>query len=420
MRFLLLLFVTLLHVNAVDTNSTLENKVITITDDSNLSSSELQDVADTIDRKEEREQVAKLSQSATKETVSEMWETLSPTPRLHDWVELSSGEWLKGTFKVLYNNEMEFDSDKLGLLKFDIDDIKQLRSKTTLTVRIQTPEDQHRSFFDILPTTVEISGILRLNTQTLRVIQGTSTTEFPREQIVSITRSRSSELQKWSGELSFSFDLRRGNTDQYDYTASSKIERRSATSRLRFDYIGTMSEVEGTQTVNNHRLNENFNLFVTRYFFISPINSEYYSDPYLNIASQFTLGTGLGYTLIENKTTEWYVSGGPGFIETSYETVEDGNDKRNQSWALQLNSMLEYELNTATDLTFDYRFTFTDEKNGHYKHHLVSKLDNDLTKWLSLNLSVIWDYLERPTRDADGIMPLQNDYRVLMGVGIEF
>ena len=33
-----------------------------------------------------------------------------------DWVQLTSGEWLKGELKFLYDYQVEFDSEKLALL----------------------------------------------------------------------------------------------------------------------------------------------------------------------------------------------------------------------------------------------------------------------------------------------------------------
>ncbi|HEY7774718.1 MAG TPA: hypothetical protein VIC26_16150, partial [Marinagarivorans sp.] len=38
-----------------------------------------------------------------------------------DWLQLTSGEWLKGKIKVVYNGEMEFDSSNLGLRKISLD-----------------------------------------------------------------------------------------------------------------------------------------------------------------------------------------------------------------------------------------------------------------------------------------------------------
>lgn len=51
-----------------------------------------------------------------------------------DWIQLKSGEWLKGRLKAMQDRKLEFDSEKLELLTFDWKDIRQARSPRTLNV----------------------------------------------------------------------------------------------------------------------------------------------------------------------------------------------------------------------------------------------------------------------------------------------
>jgi hypothetical protein len=53
---------------------------------------------------------------------------------IFDWIQLKSGEWLKGTIKAMQKHELEFDSEELDHLKFDWDDILQVRSSHPLDV----------------------------------------------------------------------------------------------------------------------------------------------------------------------------------------------------------------------------------------------------------------------------------------------
>ncbi len=59
---------------------------------------------------------------------SREWTPPPPMPDKYDWVQLTSGEWLKGEIKVIHQDTLEFDSDKLGLLKLDMADVKTIRS----------------------------------------------------------------------------------------------------------------------------------------------------------------------------------------------------------------------------------------------------------------------------------------------------
>ena len=66
------------------------------------------------------------------------WDNFEPPQdKKYDWIQLTSGEWLKGEFIFLYNYSVEFDSDELDLLKIDWDDIKQVRSARTMSLRIE-------------------------------------------------------------------------------------------------------------------------------------------------------------------------------------------------------------------------------------------------------------------------------------------
>ena len=44
------------------------------------------------------------------------WEPPPPMPDKFDWVQLKSGEWLKGEIKVMYEGSIEFESEELDLL----------------------------------------------------------------------------------------------------------------------------------------------------------------------------------------------------------------------------------------------------------------------------------------------------------------
>ena len=80
----------------------------------------------------------------------------------YDWLELTSGEWLKGDLRAMQNDRLEFDSDKLGLLKLDWEDVRQLVTERTHSVR---SEDRR-----------EYSGALRINEHRVSVIAQDGTT----------------------------------------------------------------------------------------------------------------------------------------------------------------------------------------------------------------------------------------------------
>lgn len=70
---------------------------------------------------------------------SPIWGPPSALPEKFDWIQLTSGEWLKGDLKVLYDKKLEFDSDELDLLELDWEDVKQVRGHKLHSVRFEGP-----------------------------------------------------------------------------------------------------------------------------------------------------------------------------------------------------------------------------------------------------------------------------------------
>ena len=368
-------------------------EIVQLKDTSGLSEEEVRKVATKLDNKEG---------NTTQKLV---WENLSPTPVEYDWVQTTSLEWFKGSIEGMYDEKLEFDSDEIGLYSFDFEDVKQIKSYAVMSVNIEN--------------LAEISGILRVKDDDVKVIQGDTVYELKRKDVVSFAPDAQMERNYWSGKITLSFDLREGNTVSSDAGMQASVKRRTSDSTLSLDYLGRISSNDGVEIANDHRLNEKYDLYITRYFFWTPLFSEYYTDRYKNISSQITLGLGVGYTLVKTKVLEWSLSGGPAVIYTNYATVENGEQSYDYSPAFEVSTSYEKELSAITDFTYNSKFTLTNTQAGSYKHHMIFLLENELLSWLDLDMTVVWDYVHTPQMDANGIIPKRNDYQFLIGFGIE-
>ena len=373
---------------------TVRDKLHMIEDTSGLTPDEVRQVAKKFDAKEKLKRV------------NIRWEELSPTPVSKDWIQTKSGEWFKGKIKAMYNEKLEFHSDEIGDYTFDFDDIKQIKSHQILSVNIENY--------------ALVSGVIRLKGDEITIIQGDVSYSFKRDKIISFAPDAKKERNYWSGKVTFSFDVRTGNTDQVDYSGELHLKRRTAKSLLNVDYLGRISSKESTEIANDHRLSFKYDRYITRYFFWTPISAEYYTDRYKNIANQITAGAGIGYTIYDNKSAFWTLSGGPAVVYTEYVTVEENQEKQNYSPAAELSTKLEYELSKITDIKLDYKITLSDNKVGRYKHHMVMKLENKLLSWLDLDLTGVWDYVASPQEDEQGNIPQKSDFQFLVGVGVDF
>ncbi len=337
--------------------------------------------------------------------VAEDWKPPVPMPDEFDWVQLTSGEWLKGELKVLYEKTVEFDSDKLGLLELDLEDVAVIRSAQTVNVRA----GENRSAV----------GKLLLEGDSAKVL-GESTTEFERDGLISITAGVPKERNFWSGAASIGANLRSGNTDQTEATAQLHFMRRTIESRMAFDYIGNYTVTDDVESANNHRANANWDRFVSDRFFLRPLFIEYFRDPFQNVAHRGTVGTGLGYQLLDTSRTEWSVFAGPAYQWTRYVDVEPGADSSEGTWAASAGTTFDHEITDDIDFRYDYRFQVTGVDAGRYNHHMIAGFSFDLTDDLSMDVSMVWDRIEKPQPDADGTLPEQDDYRLIFGLGYDF
>jgi len=350
--------------------------------------------------------VASETETRDEKVQSQPWEPSHPPADEFDWIQTTSGEWLKGELKVLYRDKLEFDSDKLGLQELDWEDVKYVRGHRIFSVRFEGP--------------IIVEGLFEVTEDKVFVTVGEDRQEFERSQLIAVAPRGFKEIDRWSAKASFGLTLTRGNTDQTQWSASADIKRRTSTTRFIIDYLGIFTKTEGETTINNQRVNTNFDMFKTRRFFLRPIFGEYFRDPISNISHRGTVGTGVGYLVIDTSRTEWELSGGPGYQKTWFDSTEVGQNSSESSLAFVAGTHFNIELTGSVDFDFRYDFQIVNKTSGSYIHRMVPALETELTDWLDLDVSLVWDRIQDPQPDADGIVPEQDDYYFIVALGIEF
>lgn len=390
-----------------------KNTLVELKDTSGLSDNAVRAIAEKSDKEarktislKEVYEVTDSNGSVNVQKLQATWEEQTPKTNGFDWIKTTKGEWFKGQIKAMYDEKVEFDSEEVGLYTFDLDDISNIKTHNVIDVNIEK--------------VASVTGIMRMDDKKVRIIQGNTEYDFKREQVISFAPDGELERNLWSGKITISIDKRAGNKDQFDYTGQVNLRRRTDSTSLSIDYLGRTSNVDSEGVANDHRLSQTYNKFITRKFFWTPLFSEFYRDKYQNIDSQLTASIGIGYKIVDNRELEWSVSGGPGILSTQYYTVEEGTDDAARSASLEMRTNLEYELFKRSDLIYDYKLTITDSASGSYKHHMIFTLENEITSWLDLDFSFIWDHIKNPTNLEDNTTPFKNDYQLLVGVGLEF
>jgi putative salt-induced outer membrane protein YdiY len=338
------------------------------------------------------------------------WDKFVPPPDdKFDWIQLTSGEWLKGELKFLYDFQVEFDSKKLDLLTFDLEDVKQIRTHKPHSISI---DDRNLSDKPII-----VEGVVTLIDNKVIMTVGDETREFERSQIISIAKAREKkERELWSASITLGANIRGGNTETVDSNLQINLKRLTATSRLVFDYIGNYSEADKSETSNNHRLSGYRDLFLSKKFFWRQLTGEYYRDRFKNIDNQLSLSTGVGYHIIYTPKTKWEISGGIGGRYTKFVSVEPGQSADNISPALGVGTLYDTKITEWMDFLVDYDFQIVNEDAGSYTHHFVTTLSTDLIKGFDFDFSFVWDRIGDPQPDSDSNIPKQDDYQFIFGL----
>jgi len=349
------------------------------------------------------ESTAETKPEASKETTR--WSDTRPVKVNADWLQLTTGEWLRGRIIIMQKDDLEFDSDELKVLVIEWKKVRYLKSYEPYSMR-----------FD---GRVQVVGNIEVTQDKVHVSSDYDDQTFERSELQTIASGKESEISYWTNKVTFSINVRRGNTDQTDFTSKISAKRRTIDSRLLIDYLGNFTEVEDSRTVNNHRLNSNFDIFITRDLFFTPITGEYYRDPFQNIERRLNAGISLGYTIINTSESEWDISGGPAYQKTRFVSVQAGEPNTDSTATLGLGTRFDTELNDKVDLEGTYSVTLGDDKAGNYNHHAILTIETELTDKLDFDVSTVWDRVKSPVADATGEVPEKDDFRIMIGLGYD-
>jgi hypothetical protein len=323
-----------------------------------------------------------------------------------DWVELKSGEWLRGDFRYLQNKEIEFDSDEMEMQTLKLKDVR----------RLYTAHRVFTQFEDQKP----VYGRVVISNDLVRV-EGAEPLCLHRDLLMGITPSGGrAGINDWSGNAVLSLSLQSGNHDQTTISTSAELARRTPITTLLFDYLGNYSEANGEQNANNDRVNASYDIRLNQDWFVRPVQLEYYHDTLANISYRITAGVGAGYYIFDHNDLEWIVSAGPSYQYTKFSTVEAGRDDSATAAAALLNSNFKYDITRRLTFKQSWQSIFTKKEAGQYTHHSVSTLEFEIKRHLNLDVSFIWDYIQNPQPRSDGGIPQNSDYYLTVGFGVRF
>ena len=333
---------------------------------------------------------------------------LRPTSRgsgRSDWLQLKSGEWLKGELRYIQQKKVEFDSDELGELTLKLKNVPQVYPADPMFAKFDGREPAF--------------GTIVLSND-LVMVSGPEQLTLPRDALTGITPQGKIGLSSWSGKLNAGLSFQSGNTRMTTMNASGELARRTPNTRLLLDYEGNFSEANGTQNANNERVNTTYDVRLDRHWFIRPAQFEYYHDAPANLSFRGTASVGAGYYIFDSDELEWRVAAGPGYQYTQFETVEPGEPDTASTAAGVLQTTFKADITDRLTFIQSFAGTFMKREAGQYTHHWVSTLEFEIKHYLNLDVSFVWDYLHQPQTEANGTVPKQNDLYLTVGLGFRF
>ncbi|MBD3220291.1 DUF481 domain-containing protein [bacterium] len=322
-----------------------------------------------------------------------------------DWVRLSSGEWLRGEIVLMRDEILEFDSEELDTVRLDWADVSTLVSPRVLSVAIRDGE--------------AMTGTVELRDGDLRIATGQALREFPATQIHAIIVGELTEANYWSATVNASLVARSGNTDQADFTSRTDVKRETPASRLTLQYQGNYGRTDGVETVNNHRGSGNYNLYLSRKLFVTPLAGEVFTDTYQNIDLRTGVNAGFGYYLLRAETDWWLYAGG-GYQNTRYVSVQAGEDATVNNGTIMVGSTLETDLSETVEVDAEYSVRPILGTNATTLHRVFIALAFELWGDIDFDASLTWDHNTNPKPNADGVEPDKNDLITAYGLSIDF
>lgn len=334
------------------------------------------------------------------------WQPPVPEPGSLDWLQIKSGEWLPGEIKSLRDEYLEFDSEEFDDIELDWDKVVVLRSPRVLTFGFEKNG--------------QVAGTAIMQGNVIKIQTAAGIRELPRSDLLGIIEGKPSEWNYWSFKASFGLLLRSGNTEQNDFNTLLWIRRQTTRTRVNLEYNGALSEVQETETVNNHRVTGFFDYLITRGFYVTPIAAELYSDRFQNINLRSTIAAGVGYYVFRRSKLEWNLGLSGGYQSTEFQSVETGQPTGDESAVVIPSTNLETDITKDLELTFNFNAQVTLPDTDGTLYHTFLLFEYELTSVLDLDLSLTWDRVQNPRADAEGNVPERDDLRTSIGFGLDF
>jgi len=331
-----------------------------------------------------------------------------------DWVQMVSGEWIKGNMKRMRDDVLEFDSDKLDMLNLDFADISLVHSPQSNTY--------------VFDNRISATGPAIITESTIIVQTDEGTKTFPRSELESIVEGEK-EKDWWSMKLRFGLTLNRGNTDQLTYDINFNTRREDKLTLLDLNYNSTFGKTNGAQNVNRHLGEGLFQVFLGSRWWVTPAFGQLFNDRFQNIKFRATPAAGAGVHIVDEAKVQWDFQTGIGYqylnyLDTTQLAAGDSNPQHDAFIPLMM--YWDFDITGDIDLTMSWLTNLVVTTIGNTNHTGRADLSIELTRVLDLDIAFLYLRTEQPgpppppANPGDPLDPIdKNDYQLVVGISLE-
>lgn len=322
-----------------------------------------------------------------------------------DWLQLTSGEWLKGTLERMREEQVEFDSDKLDLVELDWEDVERLHCPKINTY--------------VFENKLDVVGRAMVTKDEVLIETADGVKRYPRSDLLSIVEGAPRERNWWSAKLGAGFSANAGNTDQGSLTAYFELVRADYRTRSRARYDGTFGYADGEQNVNRQLGFADVRLFMSRRWYLTPAAAQLLNDRFQNIRFRATPGVGAGIHVVEEDKVEWDLEGGLGYQFLRSLSTVPGLENPKHDGFVSAGTWAWFEIADDIELELEWTTNFVYTTFGLTNHTGRATFSLGINDIFDFETSFLFLRTEEPPAREDGTIPASNDYQLIISIALE-
>lgn len=324
----------------------------------------------------------------------------APLTARADDIVFNNGDRLSGTITNLADGKLTIKTDIAGEIKIDMKDVKTFSTTHPVELHLKDGTVLNQSVKEAAAGQIATTGSTSIKAQELPLSALTSINPPP---------------VKWTGAITASGMLARGNTQTQAFSLDANAQRRTDDDRITlgagYYYAASKDETTGemTTTSDNWYLLGKYDYFFSKKLYGYGM-TRIERDRIAHLDLRITPNVGAGYQWFDRDDFHLSTEAGLGWVYESY-----SNDGNNSHPAARLAYHVDKKLNDKVTLFHDLEYLPSLDDLSDFNVNADAGVRAALTKQMFSQFRVEWRYDAQPAPGAR-----KNDVRLLLGVGWEF